>query len=181
MQKSYEIGTCQGEAAHFSTSIWKATSKVTLICNKYSSSYVFVWNSFCWFCSLNTVILCATDAWFILRANKIYTYVLKKSYYIFPITKGSLNTLMKLAGFSTSNKARNHCYRLYNCNGPAAQDFLFILMNYFNVNLINWVIFLFFHPRTFCLFFLHTYNLNSLQRKILRHLPVWGVSCTCIQ
>ena len=26
---------------------------------------------FCWFCSLNTVILCATDAWFILCTNKI--------------------------------------------------------------------------------------------------------------
>ena len=31
-------------------------------------------------------------------------YVLKKSYFIFPITKGSVNALMKLAGFSTSNK-----------------------------------------------------------------------------
>ena len=64
---------------------------------------------FCWFCSLNTVILCATDAWFILSTNKIYTYVLKKSYFVFPITKGSVNSLMKLAGFSTSNKVMNHC------------------------------------------------------------------------
>ena len=63
---------------------------------------------FCWFWSLNTVILLATDAWFILCTNKIYTYVLKKSYFIFPITKGSVNALMKLAGFSTSNKVKNH-------------------------------------------------------------------------
>ena len=39
---------------------------------------------------------------------KYITYVLKKSYLIFPITKGSVNTLMKLAGFSTSNKVKNH-------------------------------------------------------------------------
>ena len=55
------------------------------------------------------MILCVTDAWFILCINKIYTYVLKQSYLIFPITKGSVNVLMKLAGFSTSNKVRNHC------------------------------------------------------------------------
>ena len=63
---------------------------------------------FCWFCSLNTLILCATDAWFILCSDKIYTYILKKSYFIFPITKGSVNALMKLAGFITSNKVKNH-------------------------------------------------------------------------
>ena len=34
------------------------------------------------------MILCATDAWFILCTNKIYTYVLKKSYFIFPIIEG---------------------------------------------------------------------------------------------
>ena len=53
------------------------------------------------------MILCATDA---CCTNKIYTYVLKKSYFIFPITimKGSVNALMKLAGFSTSNKVKNH-------------------------------------------------------------------------
>ena len=55
----------------------------------------------------DTVILCATDAWFILCTNKIYTYVLKKSYFIFPITNGSVNALMKLAGFSTFNKVKN--------------------------------------------------------------------------
>ena len=55
------------------------------------------------------MILSVTDAWFILCTNKIYTYVLKKSYFIFPITKGSVNALMKLAGFSTSNKVKNHC------------------------------------------------------------------------
>ena len=68
---------------------------------------------FCWFCSLNTVILCATDAWFILCTIKIYrpTNVLKKSYFIFPITKGSVNALMKLAGFSTSNTVKNHCLK----------------------------------------------------------------------
>ena len=47
------------------------------------------WNScFVGFCSLNTVILCATDAWFILCTNKIYTYVLKKSYLIFSNYEG---------------------------------------------------------------------------------------------
>ena len=50
------------------------------------------------------MILCATDAWFILRTNKIHTYVLKKSYLIFTVTKCSVNALMKLAAFSTSNK-----------------------------------------------------------------------------
>ena len=54
---------------------------------------------FCWFGSLNTVILCATDAWFILCTNEIYTYVLKKSYFIFPITKGVVNALMKLVQY----------------------------------------------------------------------------------
>ena len=28
--------------------------------------------------------------------------------FIFPITKGLVNALMKLAGFSTSNKVKNH-------------------------------------------------------------------------
>ena len=37
-----------------------------------------------------------------------YIPVSKKSYFIFPITKGSVNALMKLAGFSTSNKGKNH-------------------------------------------------------------------------
>ena len=37
-------------------------------------------------------------------------YVLKKSYFIFPITKGSVNALMKLAGFRTSNKVKNHWF-----------------------------------------------------------------------
>ena len=63
---------------------------------------------FCWFYSLNTVILCATDSSFTLCTNKIYTYVLKKSYFIFTITKGSVNALMKLAWFSISNKVKNH-------------------------------------------------------------------------
>ena len=70
---------------------------------------------FCWFCSLNTVIIIiiifATDAWYIWCTNKIYTYVLKKSYFIFPITKGSVDALMKLAGFNISNKVKNHWYR----------------------------------------------------------------------
>ena len=56
------------------------------------------------------MILCATDAWFILCINKMYTYVLNKSYLIFPITKGSVNAPMKLAEFITSNKVKNHCY-----------------------------------------------------------------------
>ena len=61
------------------------------------------------------MILCATDAWFILCTNKIYrpTYVLKKSYFMFPIAKGSENAPMKLAGFCTSNKVKNHWYRVY--------------------------------------------------------------------
>lgn len=50
------------------------------------------------------------DARFILCTSKIYTYVLnlKKSYFIFPIKKGSVNAHMKLVGFSTSNKVKNH-------------------------------------------------------------------------
>ena len=54
------------------------------------------------------MILYATDAWFILCTNKRYTYVLKKSCNIFPIMKDSVNALMKLAGFSTSNKVKNY-------------------------------------------------------------------------
>ena len=50
----------------------------------------------------------ATDAWFILCTNKIYTYVLKKSYFIFSLSKISVNALNKLAGFSTSNKVTKH-------------------------------------------------------------------------
>ena len=59
------------------------------------------------------MILRATDAWFILCTNKIYTYVLKKSYFSFPITKGSVNALMKIAGFSTSNKVNGRMEMLY--------------------------------------------------------------------
>ena len=65
------------------------------------------------FCSLNRVILCATDAWIILCNYKIYTYILKKSYFICPIMKGSVNALMKLAGFSTSNTVKNHWSNRY--------------------------------------------------------------------
>ena len=32
---------------------------------------------------------------------------------MFPIAKGSENAPMKLAGFSTSNKVKNHWYRVY--------------------------------------------------------------------
>ena len=60
---------------------------------------------------MNTLILSATNAWFILCTNKIFTYVLKKSYFMFPITKGSVNALMWLAGFSTSNKVKNQWSR----------------------------------------------------------------------
>ena len=59
------------------------------------------------------MILCATDAWFILCTNKIYTYVLKNSYFTFPNTTGSVTALMKLAGFSTSNKVKNHWSNRY--------------------------------------------------------------------
>ena len=126
---------------------------------------------FCWFCSLNTMILCSTDARFFCAlmkegnvlfndalntfylwlygvihmgysfrlAAKVLLYAssyrqdntyhgicytsrgalartrnstLMKyiSYFIFPITKGSVNALMKLAGFSTSNKVKNHWF-----------------------------------------------------------------------
>ena len=38
-----------------------------------------------------------------------YIYLcFKKSYFIFQITKSSVNALMKFAGFSTSNKVKNH-------------------------------------------------------------------------
>ena len=43
-----------------------------------------------------------------------YIPVLKKSYFNCPITKGSVNALMKLAGFSTSNKVKNHCPNITN-------------------------------------------------------------------
>ena len=56
----------------------------------------------------------ATDAWLILCTNKTYTCVLNKSYLIFPIMKCSVNALMKLAGFSTSNIVKNHCVRQFN-------------------------------------------------------------------
>ena len=57
--------------------------------------------------------LCATDVWFMLCTNKIYTYILKKSCFIFPITKGSVYALMKFERFSTSNKVKNHWHKLY--------------------------------------------------------------------
>lgn len=59
------------------------------------------------------------DARFILCTSKIYTYVLnlKKSYFIFPIKKGSVNAHMKLVGFSTSNKVKNHCSSVLLCWG----------------------------------------------------------------
>jgi len=41
----------------------------------------------------------------------IYTYILKKSDFIFRILKGSADAPMTLAGFSTSNKVKNHCAR----------------------------------------------------------------------
>ena len=52
----------------------------------------------------------ASDAWFILCTNEIYIGL---PCFIFPITKGSVNAPMKLAGFSTSNKVKNHWYRRY--------------------------------------------------------------------
>ena len=69
---------------------------------------------FCWFCSLNTVILCANDAWYSLCTNTVYSYIHvlnlkgKKAHFIFPTTKGSMNACMELVGFSTSNKVKNH-------------------------------------------------------------------------
>ena len=98
-------GVRQAEVKNSKT-IFKNTSKYSLSC----VFFVCVKFMFCWFCSLNTVILCATDAWLILCTNKIYTYVLKKSSF-FPITKGLVNAPMKLAGFSTSNKVKNHWSR----------------------------------------------------------------------
>ena len=59
----------------------------------YFPQYHFLKFILFWFCSSNTVIMCATNAWFILCTNKIYTYVLKKSYFILHITKGSVNVL----------------------------------------------------------------------------------------
>ncbi|CDQ70431.1 unnamed protein product [Oncorhynchus mykiss] len=49
------------------------------------------------------------DARFILCTSKIYTYVLnlKKSYFIFPIKKGSVNANMKLVGFKLSDVEPN--------------------------------------------------------------------------
>jgi len=36
---------------------------------------------------------------------------LKKSHFIFPITKGSANARMKLEEFRTSSKVKNHWFR----------------------------------------------------------------------
>jgi len=47
----------------------------------------------------------------------ICTCVLKKSYFIFPITKGSADALMKLAGFCNSNRVKNHCSRGFSLFG----------------------------------------------------------------
>ena len=38
----------------------------------YFQQYHFMKFMFCWVFSLNTVILCASDTWFILCTNKIY-------------------------------------------------------------------------------------------------------------
>ena len=43
--------------------------------------------------------------------KNIYLCFKETIFDFFPITKGSVNALMKLAGFSTSNKVRNHCLR----------------------------------------------------------------------
>ena len=45
-----------------------ATAKVTLICSKYSFFILLLFceTQVCWFCSLNTVILCANGAWHVL-------------------------------------------------------------------------------------------------------------------
>jgi len=52
-----------------------------------------------------TFDICAAGN-FILSTNKIYTYVSKKSHFIFQFRKGSANALM-LSGFSTSIKVKN--------------------------------------------------------------------------
>ena len=65
----------------------------------------------CWFCSLNTVIFCATDAWFILCTNEMYTYVLKKPYFIFPITKGSVNGLPPISHTTISHMVKSNTIR----------------------------------------------------------------------
>ena len=51
------------------------------------------------------------NARFILCTSKTYNYVLnlKKIIFYFSIKKGSVNAHMKLVGFSTSNKVKNHC------------------------------------------------------------------------
>ena len=57
--------------------MWLLVNKAAYSFNFLSIS-IFIELCFCvkfmfgWFCSLNTVILCATDAWFILCTNKIY-------------------------------------------------------------------------------------------------------------
>lgn len=70
--KWYYSGSCQGETVHFWNCLWKVTAKVSLICSKYSLSYVFfcVKVMFCSFCSWKKVILCATDACFICALIK---------------------------------------------------------------------------------------------------------------
>ena len=59
------------------------------------------------------MFLCEIHVSFVL----FFDYVLKKSYFICPITNGSVNALMKLAGFSTSNKVKNHSVSGYSTFG----------------------------------------------------------------
>ena len=67
---------------------------------------------FCWFCSLNTVIFCAYDAWCTVCAIIQYFVIYLcfefeeiKVHFIFPTTKGSMNAWMGLVGFSH----KSHC------------------------------------------------------------------------
>ena len=70
----------------------------------------------------------------------MYTYVLKK-----PITKGSVNALMKLAGFHTSNKVKNHCtsgtFNLVNRNKPGLKRMLFNGTQQYNIPIFDRYIF----------------------------------------
>lgn len=72
--------------------------------------FVFVWKScfagfVVWTVMLMHSSFCAT----LKHIPKFWIW--KKSYFIFPIKKGSVNALIKLVGFSTSNKVKNHCIR----------------------------------------------------------------------
>lgn len=100
----YESGTCQGEAAHFWTCLWKATTKVTV-------NIIWLWNSrlvlgaFWFFC-----VQLMHGSFFCALAKYIYRcFEFEKKKKILTITEGLVNARVKLAGIRPYNKVKHHC------------------------------------------------------------------------